>query len=108
MKLAGGPSYFVDGGTSGLCGCVLQVVGRTHAGPGTASFSVVNLGTSTATSLLTPANTTIRTFNSARPRLAGLSKVIGAGDELDQGLAYDLSKNLIVPIVIPNSSVAPF
>jgi len=43
-----------------------------------------------------------------RPQLAGLSNSIGTGAVEGQGLAYDLSKNLIVPIVIANTDVAPF
>ena len=36
------------------------------------------------------------------------SNLIGAGSVGADGLAYDLSKDLIVPIIIANSNVAPF
>jgi large repetitive protein len=99
-------SYFIYEGTSGLSGYVLQV---GYYGPGPLTLSAINLETLAATALQTPAHTTFRVaLSGIRVQLAGLSNFIGAGEFLGQGLAYDLSKDLVVPIVVANTNVALF
>ena len=58
------------------------------------------------THLLTPAGAPFGV--SGHPAVAPLSNLIGAGAYAGQGLAYDLSQDLIVPIVIANTNVALF
>jgi hypothetical protein len=61
-----------------------------------------------STALQLPPGLTFTGSGAVRPQLLGLSNFIGAGSYAGGGLAYDLSQNLLVPIVIANSNVAPF
>jgi hypothetical protein len=98
-------SSFLYDGTSGLSGYVLQVGASFWNLPW--KLRAINLHTLAATNLQTPADAAFTVSAGGKPQLAGLSNVIGAGTYQGRGLAYDLSKNLIVPIDIPNTNVAP-
>jgi len=104
----GGSSGAFYAGTSGLSGYVLQVGTPAYHGEGPWTLSALNLETLAPTTLQTPGGAAFTVPNGDRPQLFGLSNVIGAGTSGGQGLAYDLSKNLIEPIVIANTDVAPF
>jgi large repetitive protein len=103
-----GGSYgaFIHDGTSPLSGYVLQV--GTPDGGGPWALSALNLKTLSSTTLQTPAGAAFTVGDGDSPQLTGLSNSIGAGTVEGQGLAYDLSKNLVVPIVIADTDVAPF
>ncbi len=99
-------SYFNDG-TSALSGYVFQIAGASIGEGGVGGFfNTINLATLTSTHLLTPAGAPFGV--SGHPAVAPLSNLIGAGAYAGQGLAYDLSQDLIVPIVIANTNVALF
>jgi hypothetical protein len=70
-------------------------------------LNAINLETLASTPLHTPDGASYTLPLGARP-VAALSNSIGAGAYAGQGLAYDLSNNLIVPIVIANTSVTLF
>ena len=101
-----GNSSFNDG-TSALSGYVFQIAGAPVGSGSVGVFDAINLETLASTPLHTPAGGSYTLPLGARP-VAALSNLIGAGAYAGQGLAYDLSTNLIVPIVIANTSVALF
>jgi hypothetical protein len=102
----GSSGSFIHDGTSPLSGYVLQV-GASAQGE-TWTLSALNLQTLSSITFQTPAGAAFTVRNGVVPQLVGLSNSIGAGAVEGQGLAYDLSKNLIVPIVIADTDVAPF
>jgi hypothetical protein len=105
---AGGRHSVFITGTNGLSGYVLLVGNLQYGQLGLFTLSAINLETLASTTFQIPPGPTFTGPVAARPQLTGLSNLIGAGAFADQGLAYDLSKNLLVPIVIANSTVAPF
>jgi large repetitive protein len=106
-------SSFINGGTGALSGYVLQLEG-VCCGPWT--LSALNLQTLASTPLQTPAGASYTLPLGEYPVVAALSNfigagayaILGAGAYAGQGFAYDLSKDLIVPIAIANTTVAPF
>jgi hypothetical protein len=106
VKSGAGSGSFIHDGTSPVSGYVLQV-GAPAQGE-TWTLSALNLQTLSSTTLQTPAGAAFTVGDGDSPQFTGLSNSIGAGAVTGQGLAYDLSKNLIVPIVITNTDVAPF
>lgn len=105
---AGGRHSGFVTGTNGLSGYVLLVENLQYGQSGIFTLSAINLGTLASTALQIPPGLTLSGPVAVRPQLTGLSTLIGAGAFAGQGLAYDLSQNLLVPIVIPNTNVAPF
>jgi Putative Ig domain len=91
--------------TSGLSGYVLQIRGLEFQAQQQISIDAINLETLAATVLSNPTGVTLPVR--ARPFLVPKSNLVGAGSVGADGLAYDLSKDLIVPIVIANTNVAP-
>jgi hypothetical protein len=108
VKPGGSSGSFIYDGTSPLSGYVLQVGTAASQGEGPWTLSALNLQTLSSAALQTPAGAALTVGTGVSPHLAGLSNSIGAGSVGGQGLAYDLSKNLIVPIVIADTDVAPF
>jgi len=111
-------SYFLENSISLLSGSVLQLTGIDDnvGGEGGAAINALNIGTQVATPLKTSSGTTYTVPAGSIPGLVGESSVISAG-VLEPvaagfgnpaGLAVDLSKSLIVPIRITNTSVALF
>jgi hypothetical protein len=104
--IRGYDTYFA-GGTSALSGYLFQVGNHSWpAGLGPWTVSALNLETLTSTGLQTPGGA-FTVPNGEYPQFTGLSNFIGAGAYAGQGLAYDLSQNLLVPIIIPDTNVAP-
>jgi hypothetical protein len=104
--IRGFDTYFA-GGTSALSGYLFQVGNDSWpAGLGPWTVSALNLETVTSSGLQTPGGG-FTVPNGEYPQFTGLSNFIGAGTFAGQGLAYDLSQHLLVPLVIPNSDVAP-
>jgi hypothetical protein len=91
---------------SGLSGYVMQITGLQVQNRENVSISAINLETLAATGLSNPTGATLPI--GLRPFLVSKSNLIGAGSVGADGLAFDLSKDLIVPIIIANSNVAPF
>jgi Putative Ig domain len=107
--MPGGDSgAFIYEGTSGLSGYVLQVGTNAYHGNGPWSLNAIELETLASTQLKTPAGGSYKLPEGAHPNLVQESNLIGAGAYGGVGLAYDPSKDLIVPIVIPSTNVAPF
>ena len=92
--------------TGGLPGYVLQVTGLQIQNRENLSISAINLGTLAATGLSNPTGVALPI--AMRPFLVPKSNLIGAGSVGADGLAFDLSKDLIVPIIIANTNVTPF
>jgi large repetitive protein len=107
VKAAPHHSAFITG-TNRLSGYVLLVGNLDYGQLGTFTLSAIDLETLAATPLQIPPGLTFTGPVAVRPQLTGLSNFIGAGAFAGQGLAYDLSQHLLVPIVIANSTVAPF
>lgn len=108
VEPGGNRGVFYGGSTGGLSGYVLQVGNYSYpAGAGPWTLSAFNLQTLTSTNLQIPEGADFTFPNDTFPQLLGLSTFIGAGEFAGQGLAYDLSQNLIVPIAIANGNVAP-
>jgi hypothetical protein len=109
-----GSSAFIYDGTSGLFGHVLQVGSLAYQGAGPWTLSALNLETLASKKLQTPPGPTFTVPAGRPPQLVRLSNLIGTGAyagpgvDASPGLAYDLFQNLLVPIVIPNTNVAPF
>jgi hypothetical protein len=108
-------SYFLENGASPFSGSVLHVSGITDTagGEGGGSISAVDIATLVATPLKASGGTTYTVPSGFTPGLAGLSNSIGSGALVpasgvagnSSGLAYDVSKTLIVPISITNTNV---
>jgi hypothetical protein len=71
----------------------------------------INLETLVSNGLTTSTGTAYTVTGGNTPSFMPESNLIGAGvnrGNPNEGLAYDPSKDLIVPIVIANTNVAPF
>jgi hypothetical protein len=111
-------SQFLFDAASGLSGSVLQVTGITDTGGGYGggTINAVNLGTLAATALKTTGGAAYAVPAGFIAGLSGLSNTIGGGvfaasgggAAATLGGAYDLSKNLIVPIALTNTKIALF
>jgi hypothetical protein len=112
-------TYFLgSGSTSTLSGSVLRVSGINNAfdGMGGGPISAINLATFAPTPLKTTGGTAYTVPSGFDPTSTGMSNLIGAGVAFPQagasgndvGFAYDLSKDLIVPISISNTDVTLF
>jgi hypothetical protein len=110
-------SSFVFDAASALSGSVLQVTGitETDGGYGGGTFNALNLGTLAPTVLTTTGGAAYTAPAGYLPGFASLSSSIGAGllepqssSNASLGAAYDLSKHLLVPIAISNTSVSVF
>jgi hypothetical protein len=105
-------STFLINGLPGTCG-VLQVRGITDTnGYGGGTLNAFNLSSFSATPLTTATGSTSYVVPAgASLHVSFLSDVVGSGvvgppGAVSSGLAFDLSKSLIVTVSVPNSSVS--
>jgi hypothetical protein len=110
-------SVYPFAATGPLSGSVLQITGitDTNGGYGGGSFNDVSLATLNSTALTTTGGAAYQVPAGDISGLAGLANTIGAGviaprtgAGASQGAAYDLSKDLIVPISLTNTSITLF
>jgi hypothetical protein len=111
-------SVFLYDAASFLSGSALQITGITDTagGYGGGTFNAVNVGTLASTALTTTggaAYTVPAGYVSGFTQLsttigAGLLAPMGASSAVSDGGAYDLSKDLIVPISLTNTNVGLF
>jgi hypothetical protein len=109
---------FLYDAASFLSGSALQITGITDTagGYGGGTFNAVNVGTLASTALTTTggaAYTVPAGYVSGFTQLsttigAGLLAPMGASSAVSDGGAYDLSKDLIVPISLTNTNVGLF
>ncbi|MGP8165080.1 MAG: hypothetical protein ACLQAR_06130 [Steroidobacteraceae bacterium] len=102
-------SSFIYAGTNGLSGYVLQAAGYNLST--VQGIYAINLETLVSNGLTTSTGTAYTVTGGNTPSFMQESNLIGAGvnrGNPNEGLAYDPSKDLIAPIVIANTNVAPF
>jgi hypothetical protein len=111
-------SYYLTDGLGALGGKVLQLTNINPGVPGLGGGQVnaVTLSTLAVTPLKVPGGGVYTLPSGVDPFFVGLSNTIGSGDITAQapttgngvGLAFDLSKSLIEPIGIANTTVSLF
>jgi hypothetical protein len=110
-------SVFLFDGASYLSGSALQITGitDTNGGYGGGTFNAVNLGTLASTALTTTGGAAYTVPAGYLTGFEQLANTIGGGVLATMGGtgpilggAYDLSKDLIVPISLTNTNIALF
>jgi hypothetical protein len=111
-------SVFLFDGASYLSGSALQITGitDTNGGYGGGTFNAVNLGTLASTALTTAGGAAYTLPAGYLTGFEQLANTIGAGVLAPMGGsgapilggAYDLSKDLIVPISLTNTNIGLF
>ncbi len=108
-------SVFLFDAASQFSGSAVQITGitDTSGGYGGGTFNAVNLGTLASTPLTTTGAAAYQVPAGFAAGVTGLANTVGAGllaprsgSSASIGLAYDLSKDLIVPIGFTNTNVA--
>jgi hypothetical protein len=118
MKALTSNSVFLYDGASYLSGAAVQVTGITDTagGYGGGTFNAVNLGTLASTALTTTGGAAYTVLAGFVPAFTQIANTIGAGvlapvsgsGAATLGGAYDLSKDLVVPISMTNTNIALF